>query len=126
VAGGEFGVLTGACCDVDGVCTVTTESACPPPEKRWAGANTTCSDPGYRCCQYPFADADKDRDVDQVDFAAFQLCYTGPGGGVPPGCECWDREPDSDVDADDFTAFNDCWTGPNVLYSVALPPLCNP
>ena len=90
----------------------------------WQGSDTTCDT--LTCCPYPFADADHDGDVDQVDFAAFQLCYTGSGGGVPQGCECWNRDKDNDVDNNDFTALNDCWTGPNVPYSVALPSSCTP
>ena len=73
---------------------------------------------------YPFADADGDGDVDQMDFAAFQLCYTGSGGGVPPGCGCWDRDKNNDVNYNDFTEFNDCWTGPNVHFDPENPGSC--
>jgi len=60
-----------------------------------------------------------------MDFSAWQICYTGTGGGVPTGCKCWDRDGgtgDNDVDGDDFTAFNKCWTGPNVHYDDVVPP----
>jgi hypothetical protein len=63
--------------------------------------------------------------VDQADFGLWQICYTGPAGGVPAGCACYDREPDGDIDSADFTKFNNCWTGPNVLYNDAKTYLTN-
>jgi hypothetical protein len=74
-------------------------------------------------CPKPFADADEDGDVDQDDFAQFQLCYTGTGGGVPEGCVCFDRANDSDIDDDDFSEFQKCASGPNV--SVVGDPDCD-
>ncbi len=73
-------------------------------------------------CHDPFADADEDGDVDQDDFALFQLCYTGAGGpvpAVPAYCSCFDTEgaggmPDDDIDAGDLTNFEDCASGPTV------------
>jgi hypothetical protein len=116
---------TGACCLPDLSCEEDkSPSYCEGVSGKFHGGKS-CED-AYACCPYPFADTDRDGDVDQMDFAAFQLCYTGTGGGVPPGCECWNRDKDNDVDIDDFTEFNDCWTGPNVPYSVALPPSCSP
>ena len=66
--------------------------------------------------------------MDQDDFGALQVCFTGVGGGVPTGCECFNRASSTPegIDADDFAEFAKCWTGPNVLYSVALPSGCNP
>ena len=66
-------------------------------------------------------DRDLDGDVDQDDFAEFQKCYTGAGGGVPAGCESLDRpelgwpDGDGDIDKDDFAAFQVCARGPEVL-----------
>ncbi len=37
-------------------------------------------------------------------YDGFYFCYTGPGGGVIPGCEPFDTEPDGDVDYFDFQA----------------------
>jgi len=65
-------------------------------------------------CNDPFADADGDEDVDQDDFAAFQLCYTGPGGGVPDGCDCFDNDADGDIDTTDLGDFENCASGPAV------------
>jgi len=83
------------------------------------------------CCNaVVFADADSDGDVDQDDFAVFQICYTGVGGGIPSQpdyCQCFNRDADNDVDSDDFTAFQDCATGPNIPFDPSNPPGgCNP
>lgn len=51
-------------------------------------------------------DFDGDGDVDLVDFASFQLCFTGPGGSVMPGpCERSDFDGDGDCDLTDFGQF---------------------
>ncbi|HOW69596.1 MAG TPA: BNR-4 repeat-containing protein [Phycisphaerae bacterium] len=82
-------------------------------------------------CNVPFADADGDQDVDQGDFGAFQACYTGPGGGVPDHCACFNRPEglagsDNDVDAADLAAFVLCVTGPEIAWSQHLRPDCTP
>lgn len=70
-------------------------------------------------CGQPFADADGDNDVDQEDFAMFQACFTGPNGGVPPGCECFDRPGpglgDGGIDSADLLEFEECASGPAVF-----------
>jgi len=79
-------------------------------------------------CPVPFADADEDGDVDQDDYGAFQACFTGMGGGVPEGCECFDRPEegyprgDHDIDQDDWGAFEACATGPAVRFDPENPP----
>ncbi|UCD29178.1 MAG: hypothetical protein JSV03_01460, partial [Planctomycetota bacterium] len=68
-------------------------------------------------CPDPFADVDGDDDVDQDDFAEFQLCYTGSGGTLAEGCDCFDQEPtggDGDVDENDYNRFQNCASGPEV------------
>jgi len=68
-------------------------------------------------CNDPFADADGDGDVDQDDFAVFQTCFTGSGGGVPEGCNCFDKDPlggDGDIDSLDFGVFENCASGPAI------------
>ncbi|GAF72863.1 unnamed protein product, partial [marine sediment metagenome] len=57
-------------------------------------------------------DCDDDCDVDLQDFLVFQTCYTGPGGPLPPDCECADFNGDDDVDLQDFLAFQSAYTGP--------------
>ncbi|HSW44294.1 MAG TPA: hypothetical protein VLM89_01855 [Phycisphaerae bacterium] len=119
--------MEGACCKPDGECVVTDQANCALYNGSWRGMNTTCQQ--YLCCPTPFANVDApsgDRDVDQVDFAAFQLCYTGGSTGVPSGCECLDRNSDNRINAADFTQFNNCYTGANVPWSQALTPSCSP
>ncbi|MGB4256755.1 MAG: BNR-4 repeat-containing protein [Phycisphaerae bacterium] len=78
---------------------------------------------GYRVvCNDPFADADRDGDVDQDDFGLFQRCATGPSsspGLLPPECACFDRDHggrgDGDVDEHDLEAFLACESGPAVV-----------
>ena len=74
----------------------------------------------------PFADADDDLDVDAWDFAGWQRCFTGSGGGVPADCECFNRDADNDIDGGDFTEFANCVTGSTVTWSEALTPACTP
>lgn len=82
-------------------------------------------------CPTPFADADRDGDVDQDDFAAFQLCFSGSGRPMPGNdCDCFDRDPttrgDLDVDSEDLKQFKKCITGPAVLWTQGLTPNCLP
>jgi len=72
-------------------------------------------------CNDPFADVDGDGDVDQDDFAQFQLCYTAGGGGVPDGCTCLNTDGDGDIDSIDYMAFENCASGP----AVAANPACD-
>ena len=58
-------------------------------------------------------DFDGDGNVDLTDFAGFQLCFTGPGGGpLGEGCEAFDADDDGDVDLADFSDFQLAFTGP--------------
>jgi hypothetical protein len=77
------------------------------------------------CNTVVFADADGDGDVDQDDFAVFQICYTGVGGGIPSQldyCQCFNRDADNDIDNNDFDAFQACATGPNIPFDPNSPP----
>jgi hypothetical protein len=98
--------------------------------------------PANICSPPPFADTDKDGDVDMDDFGVFQRCYTGrKEDGAPPiplnpaYCACLDRgdddfdtQPDSDGDIDpvDLNAFTNCFTGASIPWSQALKPNCIP
>jgi len=57
-------------------------------------------------------DCDADGDVDLDDFGTFAGCLSGPGGGLPPGCQCADLDGDLDVDLGDFGGFQAIFTGP--------------
>jgi hypothetical protein len=71
-------------------------------------------------CPDPFADADFDGNVDQSDFAALQLCYSGNGSSLA-GCACFDWDGSGMVDLLDFAVFQACFTGPGVL----VDPSCD-
>lgn len=59
------------------------------------------------------ADFDSDGDVDLVDFAAFQRCFTGEGVAAGEVCEClFDFAPDGDVDNADYQEFYLLISGP--------------
>jgi len=78
-------------------------------------------------CNKPFADGDGDGDVDQIDFATFQLCFTGAGGAATSHeCRCLDRDKDTDVDTLDFAAFVYCVTGPAIPWTQESRPNCVP
>jgi hypothetical protein len=58
-------------------------------------------------------DLDSDGDVDLMDYAGFQLCFTGPGGGpVGPDCARAEFDNDGDVDLADYGAFQVAFMGP--------------
>lgn len=122
---------TGACCVKTGygtgTCTEVTQADCAnTPGGTYLGNATVCGADGGNCdfCGERWPDADDDGDVDHDDFAFFQLCYTGQGGGVPAGCSCFDRDltDPPGIDAYDFAAFKNCVTGPKVAFDPQNPP----
>jgi hypothetical protein len=121
--------LDGPCCVTtspgQGTCTITSSATC---NGTFLGTYKTCDDCLYDCYADPFADADDDGDVDQDDFALFQRCYSGSGGGITigNGCHCFDVEadslgtdPDGDVDQTDYQAFENCASGPSMPANTA-------
>jgi hypothetical protein len=63
----------------------------------------------------PDADYDVDGDVDDDDFSAFTLCFTGADTPpVDPDCYFFDFDSDGDIDCDDWGLFAVVWTGPPV------------
>lgn len=82
-------------------------------------------------CSEPWADADRDGDIDADDFGIFQRCVTGPGNlNSNPLCYCFDVEgpvggPDGDIDGGDFQEFQNCATGPDVPFEGNEPAGCN-
>jgi hypothetical protein len=62
--------------------------------------------PGIQAYNTCYGDPDGDGDTDITDFAEFQLCFTGPGGGPLVGlCCALDLDVDDDVDLTDFSEF---------------------
>ena len=88
-------------------------------------ASTACGP----CKQAPWADADKDGDVDQADFGAFQACFNGEDTsglllGTAYACECFDRAGTSGaVDEVDLERFEQCASdsGPAIPWNPANP-----
>ncbi|MBI4581819.1 MAG: hypothetical protein HY718_19135, partial [Planctomycetes bacterium] len=64
-------------------------------------------------CHDPRFDINGDGFVNQIDFAAFQRCWTGPlgPGNILPGCECFDwnfAQRDDLINIEDFAVFQNC------------------
>ena len=56
--------------------------------------------------EFGIGDANCDREVNLIDFAAFQRCYTGPDGeAAGEACAALDFDGDGDVDLDDHTGY---------------------
>jgi len=47
-----------------------------------------------------------------LDYAAFQRCFSGDGGGILGGCGPFDTEPDGDIDLNDLVQFLRTFRGP--------------
>ena len=68
-------------------------------------------------CSIPHFDVDADLDVDQADFSAFQLCYTGTDPGnwaYDDPCKCLDVNEDNYIDQADYLLFDQCASGPGI------------
>jgi len=70
-------------------------------------------------CHDPFADSDEDGDVDQEDFAVWQICVTQTGvaagaPGDPADCVCLDVNDNGQINGADLAAFEVCASGPDV------------
>lgn len=63
-------------------------------------------------CHTPFADWDEDGDVDMLDFADFQRCYSAGAATFEAACECFDYNNDGVINEDDATKFIACGSGP--------------
>jgi hypothetical protein len=122
VAAGQPTGITGACCMPDGSCADTNEAACTTSGGHWQGGCVVCSQ--VQCeqppCPRPFADDDRDGDVDMVDFAAFQECYTINAAPIPTRCRCFDISGDGRINSVDLIKFALCGSGP----SVPAAPAC--
>jgi hypothetical protein len=119
--------VDGACCLTNGTCIQTDATDCTNQGGEYNGDFTDCGE--VTCCGVPTADQDHDGDVDQKDFAKFQLCLTG--AAVTPECECFDRFPggtaDGIINEDDFSEFLSCTTGPDIDMDIQNPPAgCTP
>jgi hypothetical protein len=117
----------GACCAPSGCSDVTSQASCPVGT---FSAWRACSE--VLCCPSPHVDADRDGDVDQNDFGAFQRCYKGIDAVPATGdCRCFDRNGNGIVDGDvtspgvytgDLLEFDKCVTGPGIPFNLLSPP----
>ncbi len=118
---------TGACClPGQTVCAELTAEDCSTAHGKFNGIGSKCATFEASCEPIPFADANRDGDVDQQDFAAFQRCFSGTYTFTDPACAVYDRDVngagDGDVDEDDFAAFEKCATGPGIAFNFDSPP----
>jgi hypothetical protein len=89
----------------------------------WFGPNEVHAYRFYNPNGVLYGDFDKDGDVDQSDFAYFQLCYSGYG--IPqtdPACQPDDLNHDGFVDLPDLSLFAGCMSGSKI----PLDPNCVP
>ncbi len=70
-------------------------------------------------CPAPvLGDMDRDGDVDQIDFGAFQACMTQSGVHSPdPACEPAELDGSPGISSDDLLVFTTCLSGPNIAAS---------
>lgn len=76
-------------------------------------ARVLCGRVDMGAYEFGIGDHDCDQAVDLFDFAQWQTCMTGPGGGpYAEGCEAFDFEYDGDVDLVDYAAVQARWDAP--------------
>jgi hypothetical protein len=100
---------------------VPAESAFPTFDVA-AVVEGVCQDTVLDIVAEPLGDADRDFDVDLVDFNAFQLCFgeaPADGADISEECVFADFDNDQDVDLTDFADFQLNYTG---TISLVVPP----
>ncbi len=109
----------GACCLAEDDCLDLIEVDCQALGGTWKGSASTCA--SRICSPNPFADKDRDGDVDMNDFAAFQRCVT-TGAGSPAvrvGCGSFDWNSDGAIDQADLDKFVLCASAPGMPADMA-------
>ena len=126
---GDFVPTPGACCRTDtAICEDEVLETNCTGDDIWHGGQI-CDD--ILCCPKPWADIDFDDDVDQLDFAAFQLCLGHTAPTWPAACECFNKDNTGGstdiIDGMDFAEFKACATGPDAPMNLGSPPAgCTP
>jgi hypothetical protein len=101
-------LIIGACCFEAGFCWDALDPVtCREITGVYQGDGSICNE---GC---GFGDFDEDGDVDLRDFAYFQGCFTGAGGGpIVTACQRGDIDRCGAIDSADHVALHHGWTGP--------------
>jgi hypothetical protein len=114
----DINYVKGACCTPPaGTCVDDMTSLdCENAGGFFRGLGVTCASVAETrpCCPTPYADDDRDGDVDQRDFARLQSCITGTQQLEDLSCKCLDKNNDNLIDELDVQSFLGCATGPEV------------
>jgi hypothetical protein len=110
---GTFQDKPAACCKPDLTCVIADPVTCASLSGTFHSGAACDPSP---CCPIPWADSDRDGNVDMNDFAALQRCITigAPGGGYGVGCACFDTNKDGAINATDIEKFALCAQGEGV------------
>ncbi len=126
----EVKIGQGACCLENLSCTpnVSQDECENTLGGVYQGDSVSCA--SVNCCPLPWPDTDGDGDVDQTDFAAFQLCL-GETAPFSAACVCFNEDDTGGsqdlIDAADFAKFQACTTGPDLPMNLGSPPAgCTP
>lgn len=79
-------------------------------ERVVVGARLHLTGGSFRGTAYSFSPGQVCTDL--PGYADFQRCFTGAGGGVPPGCESFNLDPGDDIALNDFREFLRTFSGP--------------
>lgn len=79
-------------------------------ERVVVGARLLLTGGSFRGTAYSFSPGQVCTDL--PGYADFQRCFTGAGGGVPPGCASFNLDPGDDIALNDFREFLRTFSGP--------------
>ncbi len=101
--------------DSDGDGSCDSDDLCPGFDDNGPDAD---SDGQPDVCDYcpgsASGDLDADGDIDNWDLKDMDLCLTGPGLPIEPGCECYDFDSDGSVSLADYAQVQAMFTGGTV------------
>lgn len=104
-------VVVGACCEINGICSVVTQARClSVPGNIFHGAGSDCADVNQNgaadVCECPFCrgDVNGDQKINGLDVQYFLDCILNHAAAV--NCGCSDIDGDADVDLFDVQLFS--------------------